>query len=155
MATAPVFVYFADSRCLQREEVRRFCLRIPEVATEIRKIQKEAKHDDVFLLLWEAEEFRALDFQEQIFYFNVIQRGLFLRLQKKIKGEGNVLRTEEELAQLHSEELVPEVWIIGPLTDTAGLQFMKSGGVLRNFLEEDSMIREGLDFSETPEIQAQ
>jgi len=124
MSAEVLFVYFADSRCLQREEVRRFCLRIPEVASEIRKIQKESLHDDVFLLLWEAEEFRALDFQEQVFFFNVIQRGLFLRLQKKMKAEWNVLRTEKELAQLHAEEPAPEVWIVGPLTDAAALQLV-------------------------------
>lgn len=156
MESESYFVYFADSRCLQREEVRRFCLRIPEVISELRRVQKESSYDDVSLLLWNDEFFQSLELQEQIFFFNVIQRGLFQRLKKKQLGAPVVLRTEGELAQLLSAEMNrKEVWLIGPLTDISIIHFMKNGGRVRNFLEEDADLREVFSFAETPEIQWQ
>ncbi len=156
METDSFFVYFADSRCLQREEVRRFCLRIPEVITELRRAQKESNHEDVFILLWSDEDFHNIDLQEQIFFFNVIQRGLFYRLKKVQSGHFVVLRTKEELQQILDSDMEnKEVWLVGPLVDSAAILFMKSGGRLRNILEEDTQLREAFEFSEAPEIQVQ
>ncbi len=157
MESEGYFVYFADSRCLQREEVRRFCLRLPEVITELRKVQKESHHEDVFLLLWEKDMFGSLEFSEQVFFFNVIQRALFSRFQKRMGSRDCVvLRTEGELNQvLESVRLSREVWVIGPLMDEVLLRFMKKGGRLRNFLEEDVVLRDVFSFSETPEIRIQ
>lgn len=151
------FVYFADSRCLQREEVRRFCLRLPEVMAELRKVQRESRHEDVFLLLWNNEAFQNLDFSEQVFFFNVIQRALFYRLQKKFGNRDYiVLRTGGELNQvIESQTSLREVWVIGPLMDEVLLKFMKKGGLPRNFLEEDASLRELFSFEETPEIRLQ
>lgn len=149
------YVYFADSRCLQREEVRRFCLRIPEVISELKRAQKESLYDDIFILLWNDEAFQNLDLQEQIFLFNVIQRGLFYRLKKAKPGSAVVLRTKDELLQVLESDNEKKVWIIGPLIDSAALTFMKNGGCIHNILEEDAQLREAFDFSSAPEIQVQ
>lgn len=157
MASESYFVYFADSRCLQREEVRRFCLRIPEVMTELRRAQKESNYDDVSLLLWNDDVFQSLEFNEQIFFFNVIQRGLFYRLQKRLASASVViLRTQAELEQVvDSKGSNKEVWLVGPLVDSVILHFMKKGGRIRNFLEEDIVLRDVFSFADTPEIQLQ
>ncbi len=154
MDASSFYVYFADSRCLQREEVRRFCLRIPEVISELKKAQKESAHDDIFILLWNDEVFQNLELQEQVFLFNVIQRGLFHRLQKIRHGDCVVLRTRAELFEILNLE-TKEVWLVGPLVDDTALIFMKNGGQMHNILEEDVQLREAFKTSETPEIQLQ
>ncbi len=154
MRTNSFYVYFADSRCLQREEVRRFCLRIPEVISELKKAQKESTHDDIFILLWNDEVFQNIELQEQIFLFNVIQRGLFHRLKKIQLENPVVLRTKAELLEVLNSEM-KEVWLVGPLVDEAGLHFMKNGGQMHNILEQDLQLRKAFETSETPEIQVQ
>lgn len=71
-------VYFADGEVLDDGEIRRQCLRIPEVQTAVNKLQKA--HDlDLVSVITLDDEFRKLNEFQQKHMKDLIQQGIFER----------------------------------------------------------------------------
>lgn len=135
------WVYFSDPRCLWDENLRQASLRVPEVMSELQKIQKQTQNHKIMNSLWFNEDLEMLTEHWQGYLFNVIQRGLFQRLKKVLKTESLVvIRSQTQLEALLKEcDLTLadiDLWAIGPIHDLRVTQWMSQGLVVHHFLEQ-------------------